>query len=122
MFNADSAAGVLNAAAEGLIDYLGGLVGGAVFGPPGAVAGSQTSRFVKDPVGTTEAVVHCVFGGYCGDAPFAVWDAFQTAGNAVVGCVFGGNCGDTAAAISDAILRPAPSIDVLRARMRAQRR
>ena len=118
MLNADSPSGVLNAAMEGGLDFMGGAVGGAVCGPPGAVVGSQTSRIVKDPKGSVKAIVHCVFGGDCGDAPFVMWGAFQTAGNAVVGCVFGGDCGQTAGAI----LGPAVPIDVGRARMQAQRR
>ena len=122
MLNADSPAGVFNAAAEGAIDYMGGAVLGALLGPPGAIVGSQTSKIAKDPVGSVKSVVHCVFGGYCGDAPFEMWDAFQTAGNAVVGCVFGGNCGETAGAISEALLKPALTRESLERMMMEHRR
>ena len=122
MLNADSPAGVFNAAAEGAIDYMGGAVFGALLGPPGAIVGSQTSKIAKDPVGSVKSVVHCVFGGYCGDAPFEMWDAFQTAGNAVVGCVFGGNCGETAGAISEALLKPALTRESLERMMMEHRR
>ena len=122
MANAHSPGEAINAAAEGALDYMGTEIGFALAGPPGALVGSQTSKIVNDPVGCAEAVVGCVFGGNCGDAPFEMWDAFNDAGNAVVGCVFGGNCGKTAANISDAIFRPVPSLSEMRALMQAQRR
>ena len=112
MLNAHSFAGALNAAVEGAVDYMGQAVGESVCGPPCAMVGSQASRIFKDPAGTITAFNECVFNGYCGDAPFEIWDAFKTADSTVVDCIFGQNCGETAGEISDAIFRSVP-LDVL---------
>ena len=96
MLNADSPAGVFNAAAEGAIDYMGGAVFGALFGPPGAIAGSQTSKIAKDPVGSVKSVVHCVFGGYCGDAPVRDVGCIPNGGKRGCRLCFRRNCGETA--------------------------
>ena len=117
MLNADSPSGVLNAAMEGGLDFMGGAVGG----PSADLPARWSARRQQDSQGPEG------FGE--GDCPLCVRRRLRRRPVRDVGCIpnggkrggrlcFGGDCGRTAGAI----LGPAVPIDVGRARMQAQRR